>query len=305
MSALCRVRPLFASARTVRHCPPHTHISHPAHNLTPTPPSLVHQFSTKAAFRVHLDAAAAEHLQQPDAKHRKHPGVERSAGGSTVRIPATLVEAIGRALGDHPPKQVWTDSLQLTRYLRSRHAPAEPADVQQRRLDCEREVLEAQSADKSSTDAGVDAGDQSAADRKLFEQRVQKLVAQRTYSWRPLEYDAYRALQYLVGRGPPEYAALVRIFGEIARRRPTFAPHSFFDFGSGVGTGTWAASQQWRHSIFEYYLVDAARDMNDLADLLLRDGDENRPLQLRNVNFRQFMPASTEVSARGLVGEQL
>lgn len=187
--------------------------------------------------------------------------------------------------------QVWADSLLLTRYLRARHAPAEPADVEQRRLDCEREVREAQ-----STEPNDPHSDDSAASRKLFDKRVQKLVAQRTYSWRPLEYDAYRSLQYLVSRAPPEFAVLVRIFGEIARRRPDFAPRSFFDFGSGVGTGTWAAAQQWRPSIFEYYLVDAARDMNDLADLLLRDGDENQSLKLRNVNFRQFMPASTEVS---------
>lgn len=185
---------------------------------------------------------------------------------------------------------MWSDSLHLQRYLRARHPPAELADTELRRSECERELLDAM-----PSHFGDSTRSMTAADRKLFEQRVQKLVAQRTYSWRQLEYDAYRSLQYLLGRAAPEYAALRRVFGELARRRPAFAPHSFFDFGSGVGTGTWAAADQWRQSIFEYYLVDASRDMNDLADLLLRDGDENRPLELRNVNFRQFLPASTEV----------
>lgn len=87
----------------------------------------------------------------------------------------------------------------------------------------------------------------------------------------------------------------MRIFGEINQRQPQFKPHSFFDFGAGVGTGTWAASHFWRQSIFEYFLVDASRDMNDLADLILRGGEENRQMTLRNVNFRQFLPASSEV----------
>lgn len=209
----------------------------------------------------------------------------RTAGAVTIDPERTA--AIGRALGEHPPKQVWSDSLVLTRYLRARHAPAEQADIEQRRARYEREVRDAQPERREPPDA---------AELKRLEQRVQTLMLQRTYSWKPVEYDAYRALQYLLGRAPAEYAALVRIFGEIAQRRPDYRPQSYFDFGSGVGTGTWAAAQHWHQSIFEYYLVDASRDMNDLADLLLRGGDENRPLELRNVNFRQFLPAAADVS---------
>lgn len=119
---------------------------------------------------------------------------------------------------------------------------------------------------------------------------------QRLYSWRPIEYDAYKSLQYLFGRSAQEYSTILRIFTELASRNPTFKPKSYFDFGSGIGTGCWAAAQLWKRSIFEYYMVDASRHMNDLADLMLRDGDENRELKLRNVNFRQFLPASFDVS---------
>lgn len=215
----------------------------------------------------------------------------------------------------------------LTRYLRARHPPAEPADIEQKRHQYETQLRDqllqkrinrvqsrqqlSHIEETTSTDTdNIDNADRTAAavpvaaettttdaDHERIERRVRKMVAQRTYAWRPLDYDAYRSLQYLLGRTPAEYAILVRIFGELARRRSAdFTPRSFFDFGSGVGTGTWAASHFWRSSIFEYYLVDASRDMNDLADLLLRDGDENRQLQLRNVNFRQFLPATTEVS---------
>lgn len=132
--------------------------------------------------------------------------------------------------------------------------------------------------------------------QKQNAQKVNKLLHQRTYNWKPIEYDAYKALQYLLGRSAQEYSTLVRIFSELAQRQPKFQPHSFFDFGAGVGTGTWAASHFWRQSIFEYFSVDASRDMNDLADLILRDGDENRQLTLRNVNYRQFLPAASEVN---------
>lgn len=54
-------------------------------------------------------------------------------------------------------------------------------------------------------------------------------------------------------------------FTEIQTRNPTFKPRSYFDFGSGVVTGLWAASNQWKDSNFEYLLVDSSRSMNDLA----------------------------------------
>lgn len=100
----------------------------------------------------------------------------------------------------------------------------------------------------------------------------------------------------MLGRSAQEFSTVLRVFSEIAARNVNFRPRSYFDFGSGVGTGIWAASHLWKHSIYEYYLVDASRDMNDLADLLLRDGDENKEMALRNVNFRQFLPASYDVS---------
>lgn len=120
---------------------------------------------------------------------------------------------------------------------------------------------------------------------------------QRLYSWRPIEYDAYKSLQYMFGRSAQEYSTILRIFTELASRNRDFKPKSYFDFGSGIGTGCWAAAHLWRRSIFEYYMVDTSRDMNDLADLMLRDGDENREMNLRNVNFRQFLPASFDVRA--------
>lgn len=298
------------------------------------------QFASRShtKYNVQLDPNIVQNLEQNVYNHRHHPGIERThretdgptdgtgTGGPVFELSAARIAAIGKALGEHPPKQIWADSLLLTRYLRARHPPAEPADIEQKRHQYETQLRDqllqkrinrvqsrqqlSHNEETTSTDNIDNVVNRTAvaapvaaetttteADHERIERRVRKLVAQRTYAWRPLDYDAYCSLQYLLGRSPAEYAILVRIFSELARRRSAdFTPRSFFDFGSGVGTGTWAASHFWRSSIFEYYLVDASRDMNDLADLLLRDGDENRQLQLRNVNFRQFLPATTEVS---------
>lgn len=131
---------------------------------------------------------------------------------------------------------------------------------------------------------------------KQIEQMVTKKMFNTTYNWQPIQYDHYKCMAYLVGRSAQEYSIIYRIFSEIVQRKPDFIPRSYFDFGSGVGTSVWAASNVWNNSIFEYYLVDASKEMNELSDLILRDGVDNKESSLKNVFHRQFMPATIRVS---------
>lgn len=126
--------------------------------------------------------------------------------------------------------------------------------------------------------------------KNQIQNKVHWAFKQQTYSWKNTLYDNYKSLQYLVGRAPPEYAAITQIFKEITQRDETFKPRSYFDFGSGVGTGLWAASHFWKEFIFEYMMVDSSREMNDLALLILQDGEENKEPSIKNVFFRQFLP---------------
>lgn len=105
-----------------------------------------------------------------------------------------------------------------------------------------------------------------------------------------------KAWTYLFGRGVKEYATIMQVFNEIVKRDPEFKPQSFFDFGAGIGTGCWAASELWKKTLHEYFLVDQSGDMNDLSELILRDGNENKNMSLKNVFYRQFLPASDEVN---------
>lgn len=129
----------------------------------------------------------------------------------------------------------------------------------------------------------------------MLKQDVLKVFYKRNYNWQPVVYDSYKAWTYVFGRAAKEYAAIQQVFNEIVNRDPEFKPRSFFDFGAGIGTGTWAASEIWKNTLYEYFLVDESRDMNDLSELILRDGNENKNMSLKSVFFRQFLPASDEV----------
>lgn len=129
---------------------------------------------------------------------------------------------------------------------------------------------------------------------------MSKIFYQKNYNWQPIVYDESKAWAYVFGRAAKEYASIATILNEIARRDPDFQPESLFDFGSGIGTGTWAAAQLWKKSLVEYFLVDSSREMNDLSELILRDGVETKNITLRNVFYRQFLPVSDEVQAKSL-----
>lgn len=129
--------------------------------------------------------------------------------------------------------------------------------------------------------------------RKELSAQIDTIFYSNNYNWKPIEYTETTAWAYLYGRAAKEYAIILKIFSEIAKRDPEYKPRSFFDFGAGVGTGTWAASQLWDKSIFEYFCVDKSSEMNELSDLILHNAKRDKR---KNIFYRQFLPASEEVS---------
>lgn len=199
------------------------------------------------------------------------------------------------AVGDFPIKKLLSSGEVFNRYIKCRKAPMEQANIKLKMQEIEELVL----SDPVKYKIPV-APDPSAdeATQKLFQSRkkqtVETIVKQRIYSWQAIHYDQHKALLYLLSRSAVEFSVLTRIFREIVKRDPEFKPKSYFDFGSGVGTGVWAASEMWKDSIYEYYLVDTSKYMNDLSDLILRDGNPNKSMFIRNVYHRQFLPARNE-----------
>lgn len=216
---------------------------------------------------------------------RKHPGANQQ---KVIEIPAHIERAIEKLIGDHPPKKLAMDGKQLEQYLKGRHPPTEHNQVHQRS-----KAILAEVQSKINVDISKLNEEQLDKHQKYVERRVEKLLKSRTFAWKPLDFDEYRSKMYLFARAVQDYAAIKYILKEITQRDPAFKPRSFLDFGSGVGTGTWAVSELWKEYVFEYFCVDASGTMNDLAELILRDGEENKQMTLKNVYYRQFLGAPT------------
>ncbi|XP_074597729.1 ribosome assembly protein METTL17, mitochondrial isoform X2 [Brevipalpus obovatus] len=124
-------------------------------------------------------------------------------------------------------------------------------------------------------------------------EKVQKILKREMYNWKPIEYDSYKSVVYMTARMAANFAALKYVFNEIKMDDPSFEPKSLFDFGSGVGTTLWAAMDLWPKDICEYLAVDISSEAADIADLLLRRGDENNHPIFKNTLTRQFLPVSS------------
>ncbi|KAH8329503.1 hypothetical protein KR074_012153 [Drosophila pseudoananassae] len=254
-------------------------------SLNYTPRSLVplfHRFTSKIA--VDVEPAVLSGLEQATIKPRKHPGVVKP---NHVELPKQLSETLKRIVGDYPAKKIHRDGQQLNSYIRSRHPPPSQEEIEDKKRIIVEEVNAKMPLDRLSM---LDE-DEAARWKRKREAEINRRLGQRIYSWKSIEYGAYEAIVYAVARGAQEYAVMKRVLTELAQRDENFRPRSFFDFGSGIGTGMWVASELWRDQIFEYYNVDKSREMNEISELILRDGHENKQMSLRNVYYRQFLPA--------------
>lgn len=245
--------------------------------------------STKPKPEITLDESITQALDSGQYKPRKHEG--RLTTGGCITVPAQIVSAIVKSCKDHPVKALLSEGKKLDNFVRSRKPPLEPDELRKRINEVRHRVGE-EFQSKMRVDEMSE--EQITYINKVVEAQSKKRAKQQIYAWKPVDYDAFKGLQYLLGRSAAEYAVLTRIFEEIKKRDLDFKPRSLIDFGSGVGTGTWASANLWKDHIFEYVSVDASADMNDLSELILRGGDINKPMTLRNVFYRQFLPATSK-----------
>ena len=99
---------------------------------------------------------------------------------------------------------------------------------------------------------------------------MEKLMNRRMNRWKSVDYDRLASLTYLLGSvAAYDYACLLKVFKEIRQRNPEFLPRTMLDFGSGVGTVSWAVKEVLGKSIYETINVEPSRDMNDLHRMIL------------------------------------
>uniref|UniRef100_A0AAG5CZF3 Methyltransferase domain-containing protein n=1 Tax=Anopheles atroparvus TaxID=41427 RepID=A0AAG5CZF3_ANOAO len=214
------------------------------------------QYTTRV--KCELDTITEKEIAENGLKPRKHRGRIKC---NNIALPPEIHEAMIKSSMDYPLKSLINDGNRLNNCIRSRRwFPTDDGIAGRKKTSAgEREVPSSAQRQKSS----------------VFDM-----------------HDTYSCLTQLIGRSDAEYAVLKRIFTEISQRDPELRPRSFLDFGSGVGTGTWAVTEFWRDHLFEIMSVDKSRHMNDLAELVLRQGDPNKAATVRNVFYRQFLPAN-------------
>ncbi|CAH0730633.1 unnamed protein product, partial [Brenthis ino] len=238
--------------------------------------------------RVEIDPSLKENFEAKEYKPRNHPGRSQF---KMVPIPPDIQKAIKVILQDSNAKSYHQDSIKLNNYLHSRHLPPEDDDIRAKAAKIHESVSK-----KFYSNVKKEL---SHEEEKTMEQKIQTTVfnvlKKNVYRWGNISYDKPTCLQYLMSRAAPEYAILVRILDEIKRRLPNYKPRSFFDFGSGVGTGTWAVNTFWQRDIFEYFTVDTSAQMNDLARLILCQGRDNVEMPFKAYFQRQFLPASADL----------
>lgn len=246
--------------------------------------SLYANFTTRVA----IDASLRDQFDAKQYKPRKHPGTTRI---KIATIPTDIKKAIKLVLDDSDAKTLVKESEKLDNYLRSRLLPPEENEIDAKAAKfyntISKKVL-------SKVKSDVTAKQAEEFDMKI-KNKVFSALKKNVYRWGSIAYDKPTSLQYLMLRSAPEYAVLLRILDEINKVFPDYKPRSFFDFGSGVGTGTWAVNNYWKGDIFEYFCVDTSETMHDLARLILCSGKDNVEMPLKGYFQRQFLPASTEL----------
>lgn len=127
--------------------------------------------------------------------------------------------------------QLYEERLKFANYLFSRRLPTSDRDLKSKYYDIEMNMLEGKL--KDLTPAEIEEI------RKDIKGKVSSKLKQKVFGWKPLEYNEFRSLLYMITRSAAEYSALYTIFNEIRTRDPEFDPRTMFDFGSGVGSSLW------------------------------------------------------------------
>ncbi|XP_051984445.1 methyltransferase-like protein 17, mitochondrial [Xyrauchen texanus] len=218
------------------------------------------------------------------APHRKHPGVTNL---NIVRLPEQLQGTALSIIQRAEVKGLAERAHKLSNFLWSRKRALETSQLRKKAILLERTFLE----EESDRHKDGNYHEQEARIRK----RVLSELRRTTYHRTTLRYNEDLGLVYMAARLAGGYAAIFRALNEIKKRDPLFVPYSFLDFGSGLGTGTWASHTLWGDSLKEYVCVDSSGDMNTLAEQLITGGTEIDNPVIKQVYFRQFLPVSPKV----------
>ncbi|XP_039287269.1 methyltransferase-like protein 17, mitochondrial [Nilaparvata lugens] len=240
------------------------------------------QMSTRIRIVPELNQNVYENIVSNNLNPKKHPGVCRML---PQRIPTVLFDAVQNALKDRCAKTLANEGDAFNRFLRLREAPLDDETCAENLKNIKERVERRMKTSESKISSEQELNKHKA----LVKSRSLAIFKKSTYNWKPVVYDQYTSLLYMMARLPQNYAVLCRVFNEIAVRDSQFTAKSIFDFGSGVGTAVWAAKHFWGEHMKEFYCVDTSSHMLDLAQFLVQGDATSVPLP--GYYYRQFLPS--------------
>ncbi len=129
---------------------------------------------------------------------------------------------------------------------------------------------------------------------KVYKYELKK----RLNRWKAVDYNHEAALGYFMGtKAAFDFACLTTILKEIQARQSQFAPETLLDFGSGIGTVTWAVKQVFGASMKEAMNVESSKHMHDFARMLAcKTKDNSSPDLPQEYNYRFKLSRDETVS---------
>lgn len=241
-------------------------------------------YSTK--FSVTIEPTLSEEMENDFKKIKKHLGLMHTP---SIELPEKIQHIIQLILEGEDKKKLIEEAKALYNHIDRKKPPHEASFLEARKDDLMFKMIEKKNINLED----LSDVDQDALRGKL-EKQAMKLMSRGTYKWKAIQFDKNLSYQYLISRAPFEYACLMRVFNEIKKRDQKFSPVTLFDFGSGVGTVSWAVHKFWGDSIKEYFTVDSSSAMNELAHLIIHQGNVNKPPVLKTLYQREFLPVTPE-----------
>lgn len=225
-----------------------------------------------------LDDAISTLLSNNEIKYRSHPGVIKPRTPVFPKWASTEIQAILKGKNINL-KEINESAKKLHQHLHQRYPPVEQSELPEKLQKVEKR-LNANNHDEKISVEDIDF-------RRNIKAR--NILKQTIYNWQPINFDKLTCLTYLVAKSVQNYAVSYKILNEIKVRDKDFKPETFFDFGSGIGTNIWTASEMWPDSLKEYFCVETSEPMIELSERLV---EAARPKIKGNIFYRQFFPAS-------------
>ncbi|CAK9298382.1 unnamed protein product [Gordionus sp. m RMFG-2023] len=225
-------------------------------------------------------------------KIKKHPYMFHQL---CVKIPELLEENMANTFIDNNfnPKSVKDEIPKFLLHLNKRQPFVDEYEIKEKSKHYLEEII---SKPKYNLNNENMDGRLLEEKERSIKSKIKEKLQKYTYHWTPINFDKKTTLMYVAGKMVPNFAVLYKIFHEIKIRRPEFKPTSILDFGSGVGSVSWAAQTIWNDSLNQHYSVDNCSQISDISRQIVNGRSSSAfRYNLKNfITYKNNLPASKE-----------